>query len=149
MPEDIRHLLRKKRREVVEWCDQVPVQGFNCGRYDLNLIKEHFAELLADTTKKLQIAKKANTTMFMKTDGFCFLDIINYLSPGTSYEAWVKAYGCSGKKSWLPYEWLDTPEKLNYAGLPDYPSWSSKLKGSFLLKLSEFKECKKIFKKKG
>ena len=40
-------------------------------------------------------------------------------------------------------------EKLNYSGLPDYPAWYSKLKGSFVLKLSEFKECKKIFKEKG
>ena len=87
--------------------------------------------------------------MFMKTDGFLFLEIINYLGPGTSYEAWVKAYGCSGQKSWLPYEWLDTPEKLNYPGLPDYAAWYSKLKGCFVLKLSEFKECKKIFKEKG
>ena len=92
---------------------------------------------------------RANTTVFMKTDAFFFLDIINYLGPGTSYEAWVKAYGCSGQKSWLPYEWLDTPEKLNYPGLPDYPAWYSKLKGCFVLKLSEFKECKKIFKEKG
>ena len=61
----------------------------------------------------------------------------------------MKAYGCSGQKSWLPYEWLDTPEKLNYPGLPDYPVWYSKLKGCFVLKLSEFKECKKLFKEKG
>ena len=61
--------------------------GFNCGGYDLNLIKEHFAELLAGTTRKVQVAKKANTTMFMKTDHFLFLDIINYRGPGTSYEA--------------------------------------------------------------
>ena len=142
MPEDIHLFTRKQRRAVQEWCDQVPVLGFNCGRYDLNLIKEHFAELLADTTSKVQVAKRAKTTMFIKTDGFLFLDIINYLGPGTSYEAWVKAYGCSGQKSWLPYEWLDTPEKLNYPGLPDYPAWYSKLKGCFIMKLSEFKGCK-------
>jgi len=79
---------QKLREAVVEWCDQVPVQGFNCGRYDLNLIKEHFAELLADTTGKVQVAKKANTTMFMKTNDFIFLDIINYAGPGTSYDTW-------------------------------------------------------------
>ena len=87
--------------------------------------------------------------MFMKTDHFLFLDIINYLGPGTSYEAWVKAYGCSTQKSWLPYEWFDTPEKLNYPGLPDYPEWHSKLKGGSVLNLSEFEECKKIFKERG
>ena len=149
MPEDMHMLTRKQRREMVDWCDQVPVLGFNSGRYDLNLIKNHFAELLADTTGKVTVAKKVNTTIFMKTNGFIFLDIINYLSPGTSYDAWVKAYGCTAKKSWLPYEWLDNPEKLNYPGLPDYPAWYSKLKECFVLKLSEFKECKKIFKEKG
>ena len=61
----------------------------------------------------------------------------------------MKAYGCSARKSWLPYEWLDTPEKLNYFWLRDYPAWYSKLKSCFVLKLSEFKECKKIFKEKG
>lgn len=55
--------------------------GFNSGRNDLNLIKEHFAELLADTTDKVQVEKTANTTMFMKTSGFHFVDIINYLAP--------------------------------------------------------------------
>ena len=90
MPKDVHLLPRKSRSALMEWCDQVPVLGFNCGRYDLNLIKEHFAELLADTTRKVQVAKKANTTMFMKTDHFRFLDIINYLGPGTSYETWVR-----------------------------------------------------------
>jgi len=149
MPEDMHVLTRKRRSAVTEWYDQVPVLGFNCGRYDLNLIKEHFAELLADTTGRVQVAKKANTTMFMKTDYFIFLDIINYLGPGTSYDAWVKAYGCSAQKSGLPYEWFDTPAKMHHPGLPDYPAWYSKLKDSFVLKLSEFKECRRVFKEKG
>ena len=58
MPEDTYLFTGKQRRAVVEWCDQVPVLGFNCGRYDLNLIKEHFAELLVSTTNKVQVAKK-------------------------------------------------------------------------------------------
>ena len=48
-----------------------------------------------------------------------FLNIINYLGPGTSYDKWVKAYGCSFEKSWLLYEWLDSPEKLKYPGSPE------------------------------
>jgi len=103
------------------------------------LIKEHFAELLADTTDKVQVGKKANKTMFMKTARFRFLGIINYLTPGTSYDKWVKAYGCKLEKSWLPYEWFDSPEKLNYPSLLDYPAWYLQLKGKFALKLSEWK----------
>jgi len=31
--------------------------------------------------------------MFIITPEFKFLDVINYLGPGTSYDKWVKAYG--------------------------------------------------------
>jgi len=148
-PEDLSLLLGKQRGKLEGRCDQVPVLGFNCGKYDLNLIKEHFAELLADTTTIVQVGKKANKTMLMKTDGFRFLDIFNYLAPGTLYDKWVKAYGCALEKSRLPYEWFDSSEHLNYPGLPDYTAWYSRLKGEFVLKLSEWKACKQLFKNKG
>ena len=67
------------------------VLGFNSGRNDLNLIKKHFAELLADTTGKAKVGKLANTTMFMKTNGFRLVDIVTCLGPGTTFEKWVKA----------------------------------------------------------
>ena len=41
-----------------------------------------------------------------------FLDVINYLGPGTSYDKRVNAYGCKQTKSWFPYEWFDSPDKL-------------------------------------
>ena len=71
--------------------------------------------------------------MFILSKNFRFLDIINYLGPGTSYEKWVKAYECETVKSWFPYEWFDSPEKLDFKGLPDYEHWYSKLKGCYLL----------------
>ena len=58
--------------------------------------------------------------MFMITPELRFLDAMNYLGPGTSYDKWVKAYGCTLIKSFLPYEWFDSSEKLKYPGLPDY-----------------------------
>lgn len=149
MPEHICLLPAKHRKGIEEWCHQIPILDFNSGRCDLNLIKEHFAELFSDTTAKVQIGKKGNTTMFMKMSGFRFLDIIIYLGPGTSYDKWVKVYACSYHKSWLLCEWFDSPEKLNYPGLPDYPAWYSRLKGKYVLTLSEFAKCKRTFKQKG
>ena len=149
MPADVNLLPKDQRKKIEEWCDQVPVAGFNSGTYDLNLIKKHFAERLADTTNKVRVAKHGNKIMFILTSGFRFLDIINYLGPGTSYEKWVKAYECKTVKSWFPYEWFDRPEKLDYPGLPDYLDWYSKLKGDFVLKLSEWKACQKLFREKG
>ena len=149
MPADVNLLLKDQRKKIEEWCDQVPVLGFNSGTYDLNLIKKYFAEKLADTTNKVRVAKHGNKIMFLLTSGFRFLDIINYLGPGTSYEKWVKAYECKTTKSWFTYEWFDRPEKLDYPGLPDYPHWYSKLKDEFTLKPSEWKACKQTFLEKG
>ena len=84
----------------------MPVVEFNSGSYYLNLIKSHFADRLADTTGKVRVAKNGNKIMFLLTWGFRFLDIMNYLGPGTSYEKWVKAYECTKEKSWFPYEWF-------------------------------------------
>lgn len=67
------------------------------------------------------VARKGTNTMFLITPHLKFLDISNYLSPGTSYDSWVKAYGCKQTKSWMPYEWFDHADKLDFPGLPDTP----------------------------
>ena len=151
MPEDMDLLPQEQQIKIAEWCNQVPVVGFNSGKYDLNLIKAYFAGQLAEKTKpgKIRVAKAANKIMFITTPNYRFLDIINYVGPGVTYERWIKAYDCKLPKSWLPYEWFDSAEKLEYPGLPDYPHWYSKQKNQFVLKLSEWKECKKTFKERG
>lgn len=54
MPEDVDLLPKVKRPEIKEWSNQVPVIGFNSGSYNLDLIKNHFADHLADTTGKVR-----------------------------------------------------------------------------------------------
>ena len=149
MPADVNLIPKDQRKKIEEWCDQVPVLGFNSGTYDLNLIKKYFAEKLADTTNKVRVAKNGNKIMLLLTSGFRFLDIINYLGPGVSYDKWIKAYDSKAPKSWFPYEWFDSAEKLDYPGLPDYPHWFSKLKNEFTLNRSEWEACKQTFEEKG
>jgi len=52
-------------------------------------------------------------------------------------------------KSWFPYEWFDTPEKLDYPGLPKYEDWYSKLKGEYVLTRAEWEGSQRVFKEKG
>ena len=84
--------------------------------------------------------------MFMSTPNFKFLDILNYLGPGTSYEKWVKTYGSSQTKSWLQYEWFDREEKLDYERLPPYCCWYSKLKNGF--SPEGYVDCQHLFQKR-
>ena len=149
MRRDLRFLPKNQRKKIEEWCNQVPVLGFSSGNNDLNVIREYFVEQLSDTTGKVRVAKNGNKLMFILTNEFRFLDILNYLGPGTCYEKWIKAYECENKKSWLPYDWFDSPEKLDYPGLPEYPEWFSQNKGRYLLTLDEWQECKRLFEEKG
>ena len=82
LPKDLNLLPKDQQKKMCEWCNEVPVVGFNSGAYDLNLIKSHFASAVAEENKKVKVAKKGNKTMFLLTSGVRFLDIMNYLGPG-------------------------------------------------------------------
>ena len=139
---------KKQGEEIVKWVYQVPVLGFNSGHYDLKLIRQHFIPLLAQDPGTFA-AEKNGRIMFINTPKFKFLDVLNYLGPGITYEKWVKTYGATLSKSWLPYEWFDSPDKLDFPGLPPYMAWYSKLKGGYVLTLKEYDDCHRIFKERG
>ena len=145
---DTEGIPEKQGNEIVKWFYQVPVLGFNSGHYDLKLIRQHFIPLLAQDPGTFA-AEKNGRIMFINTPKFKFLDVLNYLGPGITYEKWVKTYGATLAKSWLPYEWLDSPDKLDFPGLPPYMAWYSKLKGEYVLTLKEYDDCHRIFKERG
>ena len=145
---DIEGIPEKQGEEIVKWVYQVPVLGFNSGHYDLKLIRQHFIPLLAQDPGTFA-AEKNGRIMFINTPKFKFLDVLNYLGPGIMYEKWVKTYGATLAKSWLPYEWFDSPDKLDFPGLPPYMAWYSKLKGEYVLTLKEYDNCHRIFKERG
>ena len=147
LPSDLEYLPKKQQERIKQWCGQVPMLGFNSGRYDLNLIRKHFLIHLGE--EKVDSGEKQGQIMYMKTSKFNFLDVTNYLSPGISYDRWVKTYGVSQTKSWLRYEWFDSADKLDYKGLPPYRCWFSQLKNSFVLTPEEYEECQQTFQDQG
>ena len=126
---------------IVNWINQVPVVGFNSGHYDLKLIRKYFVPVMTQD-KGIFAAEKNGRIMFINTPKFKFLDVMNYLAPGITYDKWVKTYGATLAKSWLPYEWFDSPDKLDYPRLPPYFAWYSQLKGSYVLSPKEYDASK-------
>ena len=130
------------------WVKQVPVFGFNSGRYDINMIKEYFVKDLAEISD-VNVAKKGNSYMFLSTPKFKFLDIKNYLAPGLSYDAWCRAYGCELQKLAFPYEWFDSFDKLNHKGPVKYEEFYSSLKGGITISQEEYQNFCDEFSKRG
>ena len=142
------HLPKKVRNLWKTWVNQVPVFGFNSGRYDINMIKEYFAKNLAEISN-VNVAKKENSYMFLSTPNFKFLDIKSYLAPGLSYAAWCRAYGTKLQKLVFPYEWFDSFNKLNHKGPVKYEDFFSSLKGGITISQEEYKNFCDEFSKRG
>ena len=64
------------------------------------------------------VIKRQNTFMCFSTKKLKFLDIINFLAPGYSYDKYLKAYGCMLQKGHFPYEYMDGIRKLEDSALP-------------------------------
>ena len=67
--------------------------------------------------------------MAIETRRLKILDITNYLSPGTSYSAYLKAFHVKEKKGYFPYEYITNFDQLYETELPPYEKFYSKLNG--------------------
>ena len=119
--------IKKVKEQLDEYLKELPVLGFNSGKYDINVIK------------------RTNTYMALKTEMLKFFDISNYLAPGYNYYKFLKAYECGSTKCFFSYEWIDDIQKLDDRELPPHQAFHSKLKGSNISK-DEYTYCQNVWK---
>ena len=128
------------------WLHQLPVIGFNSGKYDLNVIKQFFVPYLlkpskqdndddkdeyieeADDDEARFVIKRQNPFMCFSTKKLKFIDIVNYLAPGFSYDKYLKAHGCELQKGHFPYEYMDGTVKLEDRALHHHEAFYCRLK---------------------
>ena len=116
--------------KLIAYIQELPVLGFNSGKYDLNATKEFlFPYLIQHQPIKFTVKRNSNH-MCLKTDFLKLLGISNYLAPGFSYDQFLKAYECEQTKGYFPYEWIDSLEKLQHPSLPPYEAFYSPRKNA-------------------
>ena len=74
--------------------------------------------------------KRNNNHICLKTVFLKLLDISNYVSPGFSYDQFLREYECEQTKGFFLYEWVDGLDKLNETSLPPHASFYSSLKNT-------------------
>ena len=144
---------KKLMGQLYGWMHQLPVFGFNSGKYDLNGIKQFFIPyfLFTSNTEEQEeeeekeqhdkekeeenygigsffVIKRNNTFMCLSRDQLKFLDMTNYIAPGFSYDKYLKAHGCEVTKGNFPYEYMDCLERLDDTALPSKEAFFSRLK---------------------
>ena len=134
------------------WLHQLPVIGFNSGKYDLNVIKQFFVPYLLKPSKQDDndagndeeeddddetrfVIKRQNTFMCFSSRKLTFLDIINLLAPGYSYDKYLKAYGCELQKGHFPYKYIDGIGTLEDRALPPQEAFYIRLKNEGIFRL--------------
>ena len=132
--------------QLLGWLRQLPVVGFNSGKYDLNVVKKFFIPLLIHNNAA--VIKRQNTYMCLYTDKLKFLDIVNYLAPGVSYDKYLKAYGCELGKGHFPYEYMDGIGKLEDRALPPQAAFFSQLKNEGISD-TDYARCQAVWHDNG
>ncbi|KAG3096551.1 hypothetical protein PC121_g2533 [Phytophthora cactorum] len=120
--------------------DQVPVFGFNSGRYDINLIKKDLFVVIG--TDNIKSVIKNPNYMCIATLDMKMLDISNYVPADTSYDKYLTTYlggcKCDDKircvcglgKGLFPYEYITAFNVLNQTTIPPKSAFDSKLRGT-------------------
>ena len=132
--------------QLLGWLRQLPVIGFNSGKYDLNMIKRSFVPLLI--SNNAAVIKRQNTYMCLYTDKLKFLDMVNYLAPGVSYAKYLTAYGCELGKGHFPYEYMDDLQKLEDRVLPPQSAFFSRLKNEGISN-DDYARCQAVWRDNG
>ena len=132
--------------QLLGWLRQLPVVGFNSGKYDLNVVKKFFVPLLIHNNAA--VIKRQNTYMCLYTDKLKFLDVTQYLAPGVSYAKYLKAYGCELQKGHFPYEYMDDLHKLEDRALPPQAAFFSQLKNEGISD-TDYARCQAVWHDNG
>lgn len=109
--------------KLTAYIQELPVLGFNSGKYDINIAKRFLLPYFIKHHPIKFSVKRNNNHMCLKTNFLKFLDITNYMAPGFSYDQFLKAYECEQTKGFFPYEWIDGLDKLNEASLPPHEAF--------------------------
>ena len=138
-------------KEFERWRKQLPVVGYNSSKYDVNAIRNVLFPVLLEANNSnadLHVIKKLNTYMCISTSQFKILDILNYLSPNTSYSEFLKCFQVPDAKSFFPYEWFTDLRKLKQPHLPLHDEFYSALKKSNISQ-EEYQDLKTIWRDQG
>ena len=84
--------IHEVRKNFEKYLCQLPVVGFNSGKYDINLIKREIVLFISENYNDNEIftIKKNNSYISISTPHLKFLDISNFLAAGCSYSQFLK-----------------------------------------------------------
>lgn len=119
---------------------QIPVIGFNSGKYDINMTKSYFIRRFYMGDENASVIKKHNQFISVSTTKFIFLDMMNFIAPGFNYANYLKAYKIDETKGSFPHDHIKDLSQLNETTLPSKDAFYNTLTESPISD-QEYKDC--------
>lgn len=124
--------LERLKAELEVYLKTIPIVSFNGQRYDLQVLKSDLIlELLrqdaCDDDGLRFVIKRSNSLVCVESEHLRFVDITNFIAPGSTYASYLSAFGCAEAKGFFPYEWVDCLSKLTSKQLPPQTAFYSSL----------------------
>ena len=116
------------KQKFLSYLAVIPVIGFNSGSYDLNIMKGPLLKFFNDSGRISFVIKRDSKLQCIQTDRFKFLDMMNYLTPGTSYAKYLRTFEVSSQKGFFPYDYITSLDKLQETSLPPHAAFYNRLK---------------------
>jgi hypothetical protein len=122
----------------------IPVIGFNSGSYDLNVMKGPLLHYLSKDAAFDFTIKRGSRLQCVQTEKFRFLDMMNYLTPGTSYAKYLQTFEASSQKGFFPYDYINNLDKLSETSLPPHDAFENYLTKKNISK-EEYEYCQQVW----
>ena len=148
--------IHEVHQKFKKYCSQMPVLGFNSGKYDINLVRTELLKYLHHhSNKNMKVIKQGSVYSSINTSELIFLDVIKYQSPSVDLAKFLASEGVSEQKGYFPYEWFDCSEKLDYPSLPPPETFYSSMKEKNVLGVTDdeiqknYQLCQQAWREKG
>ena len=99
--------------------------------------------IMTMTKSNLLSSETLDFSVYKRTK-FKFLDMINYLAPGTSYAKYLKAFNVTSQKGFFPYEYITSLSVLEETTLPPHEAFYSSLKKSNITE-EDYQYCQQVW----
>ncbi len=122
--------LQSVKEKLDRWISQLHVFGWNSRGFDLPLLRSYlFSSFKRRGVKVQNILKKSTSYLLLAVEDLKFLDMQSLISPHASYSEWLKSLEIpDAEKSFFPFGWFDSLEKLEQRQLPPRELWTNDLK---------------------
>jgi hypothetical protein len=122
----------------------IPVIGFNSGSYDLNVMKGPLLHFLSKDMDINFTIKRGSRLQCIQTEKFRFLDMMNYLTPGTSYAKYLQTFEATSQKGFFPYDYINSLDRLSETSLPPHEAFENYLTRKNISE-EEYQHCRQVW----